>query len=87
MEVSIAGSCGFGDSLRGADHERPTDHGANDWEAQTQLMFRLAYLSFIGAVLSMPVHLVTNLELTRWAIFGLAAAAITFLTVGIVRRP
>ena len=50
-------------------------------------MFRLAYLSFIGAVVSTPVHLLTNLELTRWAIVGLTAAAIAFATAGIMRRP
>lgn len=50
-------------------------------------MFRLAYLSFIGAMLSTPVHLLTNLEQTRWAIFGLVAAAVAFLAAGMLRRP
>ena len=50
-------------------------------------MFRLAYLSFVGAIVSTPVHLFTNIELTRWASLGLIAAAIAFLTAGIVRRP
>lgn len=50
-------------------------------------MFRLAYLSLMGAMLSTPVHFLTNLEQTRWALLGLAAAAIAFLTIGILRRP
>lgn len=50
-------------------------------------MFRLAYLSLVGAVVSTPVHLLTNTEQTRWAIFALIAAAVAFLTAGMMRRP
>jgi hypothetical protein len=49
-------------------------------------MFRLAYLSFLGAVVSMPVHFVTN-QHTHWAMLGLMAAAAVFLTAGMMRRP
>ena len=50
-------------------------------------MFRLAYLSFVGAMLSTPVHLLTNAQQTRWAIYGLMAAAVVFLAAGMMRRP
>jgi hypothetical protein len=49
-------------------------------------MFRLAYLSFIGAVASTPVHLLTN-QHTHWLLLGLMAAAAVFLTAGVMRRP
>ena len=50
-------------------------------------MFRLAYLSVLGAMVSTPVHLLTDLRQARWAIFGLAVAAVAFLTAGLLRRP
>jgi hypothetical protein len=50
-------------------------------------MFRLAYLSILGAVISTPVHLLTDLHQARWAIFALVAAAVAFLTAGMLRRP
>jgi len=50
-------------------------------------MFRLAYFSFVGAVLSTPVHFLTNIQHTQWAIFGLVALAAAFLTAGMMRRP
>jgi hypothetical protein len=50
-------------------------------------MFRLAYLSFIGAMVSTPVHLLTNTQQARWAVYGLMAAAVAFLTAGMMRRP
>jgi len=50
-------------------------------------MFRLAYLSFVGAMVSTPVNLLTDLHQARWAIFGLMAAAAAFLTAGMMRRP
>ena len=62
-------------------------HGASEWKGQTQPMFRLAYLSLVGAVVSTPVHLFTNTQQTRWAIFGLIAAAAAFLAAGMMRRP
>jgi len=50
-------------------------------------VFRLAYLSVVGAVVSTPVHLLTDLHQARWAIFGLMAAAVAFTTAGMLRRP
>jgi len=50
-------------------------------------VFRLAYLSLLGAMVSTPVHLLTGLHQARWAIFGLMAAAVAFLTAGMMRRP
>jgi hypothetical protein len=49
-------------------------------------MFRLAYLSFIGAVASTPVHFLTN-QHTHWLLLGLMAAGAAFLTAGVMRRP
>ena len=50
-------------------------------------MFRLAYLSFVGAMVSAPVHWLTDAHQARWVIFGLMAAAVAFLTAGMMRRP
>ena len=50
-------------------------------------MFRLAYLSVLGAMVSTPVHLLTDLRQARWAIFGLGVAAVAFLAAGLLRRP
>jgi hypothetical protein len=50
-------------------------------------MFRLAYLSFLGAVVSAPVHFLANTNHTQWAVLGLAVAAAAFLTAGMMRRP
>ncbi len=50
-------------------------------------MFRLAYLSFVGAMVSTPVHLLTNFHRTPWAVYGLMAAAAVFLAAGMMRRP
>lgn len=50
-------------------------------------MFRLAYLSFAGAMVSTPVHLLTDLHQARWAVYGLMAAAAVFLAAGMMRRP
>ena len=50
-------------------------------------MFRLAYLSLIGVVISTPVHLLTDFQQTRWVIYGLMAAAVLFLAAGMMRRP
>ena len=50
-------------------------------------MFRLAYLSIVGAVLSTPVHLLTDVQFTRWIVYGLSAAAMVFLAAGMMRRP
>ena len=50
-------------------------------------MFKLAYLSFLGAIVSTPVHFLTHINHTQWAVFGLAAAAAVFLTAGMMRRP
>jgi len=49
-------------------------------------MFRLAYLSFLGAIVSTPVHFLTSVN-THWALFGLVAASGAFLAAGIMRRP
>ena len=62
-------------------------HGIPGGKGHTCAMFRLAYLSFIGAMISTPVHLLTDVQYTRWAIFGLMAAAVGFLTAGMMRRP
>jgi len=50
-------------------------------------MFRLAYLSMVGALLSTPIHLLTDVQFARWIVYGLAAAAMVFLTAGVMRRP
>lgn len=50
-------------------------------------MFRLAYLSFVGAIVSTPVYVFTNLHHTQWAVLGLLAAAAVFTTAGMMRRP
>ena len=50
-------------------------------------MFRMAYLSFIGAMLSTPVHFLTDVRHSQWAVFGLMALAAAFLTAGMMRRP
>jgi len=50
-------------------------------------MFKLAYLSFLGAIASAPVHFLTHINHTQWAVFGLMAAAAAFLTAGMMRRP
>jgi hypothetical protein len=49
-------------------------------------MFRLAYLSFLGAIVSTPVHFLTNRH-THWVLLGLMAASVAFLTAGMMRRP
>jgi hypothetical protein len=50
-------------------------------------MFRLAYLSFVGAVVSTPVHFLADLQHSQWAILGLMGLAAAFLTAGVMRRP
>lgn len=50
-------------------------------------MFRLVYLSFVGAVLSTPVHFFADSRHTHWAVLGLVAMAAVFLTAGLMRRP
>jgi len=50
-------------------------------------MFRLAYLSFVGAMVSTPVHLLTDVQFARWVVYGLSAAAMVFLAAGMMRRP
>jgi hypothetical protein len=50
-------------------------------------MFRLAYVSFLGAIVSTPVHFLSNTNHTQWAIVGLMVAAAAFLTAGMMRRP
>ena len=50
-------------------------------------MFRLAYLSFAGAVVSAPVHLLTDVHFARWVVYGLMAASMMFLAAGMMRRP
>jgi len=50
-------------------------------------MFRLAYLSFVGAMVSTPVHLLTDAQFARWVVYGLSAAAMVFLAAGMMRRP
>jgi hypothetical protein len=50
-------------------------------------MFRLAYVSFLGAIVSTPVHFLANTNHTQWAIVGLMVAAAAFLTAGMMRRP
>ena len=50
-------------------------------------MFRLAYLSFLGAIVSTPVHFLTSIHHTQWAVLGLMALAAAFLTAGMMRRP
>jgi hypothetical protein len=49
-------------------------------------MFKLAYLSLLGAVVSAPVHFLTNIN-THWALLGLMGAAGAFLAAGMMRRP
>ena len=65
----------------------PAAHGASKLKAQTRDVFRLAYLSFVGAMVSTPVQLMTNHHEARWAVYGLIAAAVVFLTAGMMRRP
>ena len=68
-------------------------HSGREWKAQTahhhrsESMFKLAYLSFLGAIASAPVHFLTHINHTQWAVFGLMAAAAAFLTAGMMRRP
>ena len=50
-------------------------------------MFRLAYLSFVGAMVSTPVQLLTDVQFARWVVYGLTAAAMVFLAAGMMRRP
>jgi len=50
-------------------------------------MFRLAYLSFIGALLSAPVHFIADFKHSQWAVLGLFVLAGAFLTAGMMRRP
>ena len=50
-------------------------------------MFRLAYLSFVGAMVSTPVQLLTDVQFARWMVYGLSAAAMVFLAAGMMRRP
>ena len=50
-------------------------------------MFKLAYISFLGAIASAPVHFLTHINHTQWVVFGLMAAAAAFLTAGMMRRP
>lgn len=86
-ENPIAGICGFGDTAGGACRDLPAGHGVNERKAQTQPVFRLAYLSFVGAMVSTPVHLLTDVQLARWVVYGLSAAAMVFLAAGMMRRP
>ena len=50
-------------------------------------MFKLAYISFLGAIVFTPIHFLTHINHMQWAVFGLTAAAIAFLTAGMMRRP
>lgn len=50
-------------------------------------MFKLAYLSFLGAMVSTPVHFLVDKSLTRWAALCLVALTIAFVTAGLLRRP
>jgi hypothetical protein len=50
-------------------------------------MFRLAYLSFLGVLISTPVHLLTDVQQLRWAIYALMTATAAFVTAGVMRRP
>ena len=50
-------------------------------------MFRLAYVSFVGAMATTPVNFLTDVQLARWVAYGLMAAAMVFLAAGMMRRP
>jgi hypothetical protein len=50
-------------------------------------MFRLAYLSFVGAMVSTPVHFLASIRHSHWAVLGLMILAAGFLTAGLLRRP
>jgi len=50
-------------------------------------MFRLAYLSFVGAMVSTPIHLLTDVQFALWVVYGLSAAAMVFLAACMMRRP
>jgi hypothetical protein len=50
-------------------------------------MFRLAYLSFVGALISTPVHFLVDIKHSQWAVLGLVALAAAFVTAGMMRRP
>jgi len=75
------------DSLTDGPSLLPSAHGARVWTAQTGIVFRLAYLSLIGAVVSMPVHFLAGIHHSQWAVLGLMVLAAGFLTAGLLRRP
>ena len=56
--------------------------GANCW-----CVFKLAYVSFMAAMVSTPVHFLADKGVTRWAVLCLIALAIAFVTAGMLRRP
>ena len=50
-------------------------------------MFRLAYLSFVAALVSAPVHFIAGFKHSQWAVLGLFVLAAAFTTAGVMRRP
>ena len=50
-------------------------------------MFKLAYVSFMAAMVSTPVHFLADKSLTRCAVLCLIALAVAFVTAGMLRRP
>ena len=52
-----------------------------------QAVFKVAYISFIGALSATPVHLVAGNTQTRAVVLGLLLASAVFAALGFRRRP
>lgn len=50
-------------------------------------MFKLAYFSFIAALIATPVHLVAGNSQTRVVVLGLLLLTALFTAIGLQRRP
>ena len=50
-------------------------------------MFKVAYFSFIAALIATPVHLVAGNSQTRAVVLGLLLVSAVFVAIGFQRRP
>jgi hypothetical protein len=52
-----------------------------------QGVFKVAYISFIAALIATPVHLVAGNTQTRAVVLGLLLVSAVFTAIGFQRRP
>ena len=71
------------------DHRTPP---SGDWPArwhgsQLPAVFKVAYYSFIAALIATPVHLAAGNAQTRAVVLGLLLVSAVFAAIGFQRRP